>query len=64
MSKEEETWQEMKATVQVKAVWLLSLFFFSYLGTAITAGGEYDQTRSFFVPYTTASSLRISVGAY
>lgn len=30
---------EMKATFKQKPVWLLSLFFFFYLGAAITAGG-------------------------
>ena len=30
---------ELGATVKQKSVWLLSIFFFIYLGTAITAGG-------------------------
>jgi fucose permease len=30
---------EFKATVRQKSVWLLSIFFFLYLGAAITAGG-------------------------
>ena len=31
--------KELSATVKQRSVWLLSLFFFLYLGTAITAGG-------------------------
>lgn len=31
--------KELGATVKQKSVWLLSIFFFIYLGTAITAGG-------------------------
>lgn len=31
--------KKLSATVNVKSVWLLSLFFFLYLETAITAGG-------------------------
>lgn len=30
---------ELKATLKQKAVWLVSLFFFLYLGAALTAGG-------------------------
>lgn len=30
---------ELKATLRQKSVWLISLFFFLYLGAAITAGG-------------------------
>ncbi|KAK4500495.1 hypothetical protein PRZ48_008684 [Zasmidium cellare] len=30
---------ELKATLKLKAVWLVSVFFFLYLGAAITAGG-------------------------
>lgn len=30
---------ELVATLKLKAVWLLSLFYFLYIGTAITAGG-------------------------
>ena len=32
--------KEMKETVRVPSVWLLSMFFFFYLGVAITASGE------------------------
>ncbi|KAK3677487.1 hypothetical protein LTR78_002337 [Recurvomyces mirabilis] len=38
---------EFKATIKQKSVWLLSIFFFLYLGAAITAGGwvvEYLAT--------------------
>ena len=34
-------WQEMKRTLRERVVWLLSLFFFFYLGAGITAGGEF-----------------------
>ncbi|EFR05430.1 hypothetical protein MGYG_08442 [Nannizzia gypsea CBS 118893] len=33
------TWTEMKLTLQCRPVWLLSLFYFFYLGVAITVGG-------------------------
>lgn len=33
-------WKEMQATLQTPSVWLLSLFFFFFLGAVITAGGE------------------------
>ena len=32
--------QEIRQTVKVPSVWLLSLFFFFFLGVAITAGGK------------------------
>lgn len=32
-------WEEIKATLSTPGVWLLSLFFFFFLGAAITAGG-------------------------
>ena len=31
---------EAREIFQLKAVWLLNMFFFFYLGAAITAGGE------------------------
>lgn len=34
--------KEIKATLSTPGVWLLSLFFFFFLGTAITAGGKYS----------------------
>jgi hypothetical protein len=33
--------REIKATLSTPGVWLLSLFFFFFLGAAITAGGEH-----------------------
>ncbi|DAA77910.1 TPA_exp: putative MFS transporter [Trichophyton benhamiae CBS 112371] len=54
------TWTEMKLTLQCRPVWLLSLFYFFYLGVAITVGGwlvEYlvqerkgDLSRVGYVP--------------
>lgn len=35
-----QAWQEMKGTVKEKTVWLLSLFFFFYLGVGFTVGGK------------------------
>lgn len=35
---------EMKDTLKEKNVWKLSLFFFFYLGTAITAGGAFSTS--------------------
>lgn len=32
-------WKETKIILSMKSVWLLSLFFFFFLGAAITAGG-------------------------
>jgi fucose permease len=32
-------WKEIKSILSMKSVWLLSLFFFFFLGAAITAGG-------------------------
>jgi fucose permease len=32
-------WKEIKTVLSMRAVWLLSLFFFFFLGAAITAGG-------------------------
>ena len=32
--------QEIRQTIKVPSVWLLSLFFFFFLGVAITAGGK------------------------
>lgn len=32
-------WKEIKATLSTPGVWLLSLFFFFFLGAGITAGG-------------------------
>ena len=34
-----QVWEETKATLKERSVWLLSLFFFFYLGVGITAGG-------------------------
>lgn len=36
-------WEEMKATLREKSVWLMSLFFFFHLGVGITAGGELNE---------------------
>lgn len=36
--------QEMRNTLRLPSVWLLSLFFFFFLGAAITAGGTYRST--------------------
>lgn len=33
-------WKEMQSTLRTPGVWLLSLFFFFFLGAVITAGGE------------------------
>ncbi|OOQ82673.1 putative MFS transporter [Penicillium brasilianum] len=38
-SKGKTAWKEIKATLSLPGVWLLSLFFFFFLGAAITAGG-------------------------
>lgn len=38
-SKGRTAWKEIKATLSLPGVWLLSLFFFFFLGAAITAGG-------------------------
>jgi fucose permease len=35
-----KAWDDMKAAMGEKSVWLLSLFFFFHLGVAITAGGK------------------------
>jgi MFS family permease len=35
-----KAWEEMKATARDKSVWLLSMFYFFYLGVGVTAGGE------------------------
>lgn len=32
-------WREIKVTLSIPGVWLLSLFFFFFLGATITAGG-------------------------
>lgn len=37
----QSAWKEMQVTLQTPSVWLLSLFFFFFLGAVITAGGEY-----------------------
>ncbi|EEQ29890.1 hypothetical protein McanMca71_007646 [Microsporum canis] len=37
--REGRVWTEMKLTLQCRPVWLLSLFYFFYLGVAITVGG-------------------------
>ena len=42
-SRNKDALHEMKETLGVKAVWILSLFFFFYLGTAITAGGKFSK---------------------
>ena len=34
--------KEMKDTLRLPAVWLLSLFYFFYLGASFTAGGTYE----------------------
>jgi hypothetical protein len=36
----QKAWEETKATLKEKVVWLLSLFFFFHLGVGITAGGN------------------------
>jgi hypothetical protein len=41
--KVQKAWEETKATLKDKIVWLLSLFFFFHLGVGITAGGEYAE---------------------
>lgn len=38
--------KEIKATLSTPGVWLLSLFFFFFLGAAITAGGKYSSEAS------------------
>ena len=38
--------KQITATLQLRSVWILSLFFFFYLGTSITAGGM--KTNHFF----------------
>jgi MFS family permease len=38
--KAQKAWEETKATLKEKVVWLLSLFFFFHLGVGITAGGK------------------------
>ena len=45
--KAQRVWEETKATLQEKVVWLLSLFFFFYLGVGITAGSESVQPLHF-----------------
>ncbi|KAK2865340.1 hypothetical protein FQN49_003677 [Arthroderma sp. PD_2] len=37
--REGKPWMEMKLTMRCKVVWLLSLFYFFYLGVAVTVGG-------------------------
>jgi fucose permease len=41
--KAQKAWEESKATLKEKVVWLLSLFFFFHLGVGITAGGKYAR---------------------
>lgn len=36
----QRAWEETKATLKEKVVWLLSLFFFFHLGVGITVGGK------------------------
>lgn len=40
----QEAWKEMQATLRTPGVWLLSLFFFFFLGAVITAGGELSYS--------------------
>ncbi|KAF3480921.1 uncharacterized protein GIQ15_06268 [Arthroderma uncinatum] len=42
--REGKAWTEMKLTLQCKVVWLLSLFYFFYLGVAVTVGGKPPST--------------------
>jgi hypothetical protein len=35
---------EMKETLSVKPVWLISLFYFFYLGASFTIGGEWSAS--------------------
>jgi fucose permease len=41
--KAQKAWEETKATLKEKVVWLLSLFFFFHLGVGITAGSKRAQ---------------------
>jgi fucose permease len=41
-SRARTAWNEMKETIGNKTVWLLSLFYFFYLGVGITIGGKLD----------------------
>lgn len=36
-----KAWEEMRETVAQKNVWLLSLFYFFYLGVGVTLGGKF-----------------------
>ena len=35
-----QAWKDFKKALKTKAVWVISLFYFFYLGAAITMGGE------------------------
>ncbi|RDW73510.1 hypothetical protein BP6252_07417 [Coleophoma cylindrospora] len=51
-------WKETKATLQKKVVWLLSMFYFFYLGAAFTAGG-------WLVEYlVTVRNIKLSTAGY
>lgn len=42
----QRAWEETKATLKEKVVWLLSLFFFFHLGVGITVGGKRGHALS------------------
>ncbi len=40
-SRNKEAFQQIQQTLKLRAVWLISLFFFFFLGAAITASGKW-----------------------
>lgn len=42
---EKSAWKEIKDTLSTPGVWLVSLFFFFFLGATITAGGMFSLVR-------------------
>lgn len=50
-------WEEMKSMLKLKNVWVISLFFFFYLGVATTAGGKFNPS---FLPLPLIRILMLS----